>query len=57
MKWIAIAAFLVLGIVLGMILAIALLAYASIGEDGIKIGNTVYWKEKETPTKDEWRMM
>lgn len=47
----------VLSILFGMVLTLVLLVYSSVGDDGIKIGNTVYWRERESPTKDDWRMM
>lgn len=56
MLWL-IGALMVLSILFGMVLTLVLLVYSSIGEDGIKIGNIVYWKEKEPPSKDEWKVM
>ena len=56
MLWL-IGALVILSILFGMVLTLVLLVYSSIGEDGIKIGNIVYWKEKEPPSKDDWRVM
>lgn len=57
MKLIPIMTGLILGIFLGMGLLFILLLYTVVRDDFLQIGNTVFYKDDEPPTKDEWRMM